>query len=156
MTKETCLRPVWSVFAVRMKKAWVLNYPLSAQRRRWSNWADAHAILLVLSWGDSYVFQEGICHRMTWSLMGNCEEIQRQCQHHASHWLSPKISTLTNRLPHFTCENHVLGIGWPWSSVVSAVETGLFTTFRFAYEPRHDKTCFCHMRTRKASLLFAA
>ena len=26
-------RPVWSVFAVRMKKPWVLSYPLSAQRR---------------------------------------------------------------------------------------------------------------------------
>ena len=25
--------PVWSVFAVRMKKAWVLSYPLRAQRR---------------------------------------------------------------------------------------------------------------------------
>ena len=24
------IRPVWSVFAVRMKKAWVLSYPLSA------------------------------------------------------------------------------------------------------------------------------
>ena len=28
------------VFAVRMKKAWVLSYPLSAQRRLWSDWAD--------------------------------------------------------------------------------------------------------------------
>ena len=27
------IRPVWSVFAVCMKKAWVLSYPLSAQRR---------------------------------------------------------------------------------------------------------------------------
>ena len=35
------IRPVWSVFAVRMKKAWVLSYPLSAQRRLWSDWADA-------------------------------------------------------------------------------------------------------------------
>ena len=26
------------VFAVRMKKAWVLSYPLSAQRRLWSDW----------------------------------------------------------------------------------------------------------------------
>ena len=26
------------VFAVRMKKAWVLNYPLSAKRRLWSDW----------------------------------------------------------------------------------------------------------------------
>ena len=31
------------VFAVRMKKTWVLIYPLSAQRRLWSDWADAEA-----------------------------------------------------------------------------------------------------------------
>ena len=46
------------VFAVRMNKVWVLSYPLNAQRRFWSDWADAeadlsslgaHAILLVLS-----------------------------------------------------------------------------------------------------------
>ena len=43
------------VFAVRMKKTWVLSYPLSAQKRLLSDWADdqadltlrwAHAILL--------------------------------------------------------------------------------------------------------------
>ena len=33
------------VFAVRWKKAWVLGYPLSAQRRLWSDWADAQADL---------------------------------------------------------------------------------------------------------------
>ena len=33
---------IW-VFAVRMKKAWVFSYPLSAQRRLWSDWADAQA-----------------------------------------------------------------------------------------------------------------
>ena len=33
------------VFAVRMKKAWILSYPLSAQRRLWSDWADAQADL---------------------------------------------------------------------------------------------------------------
>ena len=33
------------IFAVRMKKAWVLNYLLSAQRRLWSDWADAQADL---------------------------------------------------------------------------------------------------------------
>ena len=50
--------PVWSVFAVRMKKAWVLSYPLSAQRKlirlgQCTGWSEsslgAHAILLVLS-----------------------------------------------------------------------------------------------------------
>ena len=33
------------VFAVRMKNAWVLTDPLSAQRRLWSAWADAQAYL---------------------------------------------------------------------------------------------------------------
>ena len=28
------------IFAVRMKKLWVLSYPLSTQRRLWSVWAD--------------------------------------------------------------------------------------------------------------------
>ena len=44
---QICLgiHPVWSVFAVRMKKAWVLSYPLSARRRLWSDWADAQADL---------------------------------------------------------------------------------------------------------------
>ena len=42
------IRPVWSVFAVRMKKAWVLSYPLSAQRRLWSDWTVRNCSLLLL------------------------------------------------------------------------------------------------------------
>ena len=43
-------------FAVCIKTAWVLSYPLSAQRRLWSDWVDAGrtVILLVLSWVGSY------------------------------------------------------------------------------------------------------
>ena len=46
------------VFAVRMKKAWVLSYPLSVQRRLCSDWADvqtdqrhrgAHFVCFVMS-----------------------------------------------------------------------------------------------------------
>ena len=37
-----------SVFAVRMKKAWVLSYPSSTQRRLWSDWADAQVDLSLL------------------------------------------------------------------------------------------------------------
>ena len=33
------------VLAVRMKKAWVLSYPLSVQRWLWSDWIDAQADL---------------------------------------------------------------------------------------------------------------
>ena len=36
------------VFVVRMKRAWVLSYPFSAQRRLWSDWADAQADLSLL------------------------------------------------------------------------------------------------------------
>ena len=45
--------PVWTVFAVCMKKAWVLSYPLSAQRRLWSELADAKADL-SLRWAHSH------------------------------------------------------------------------------------------------------
>ena len=45
------IRPIWSVFAVRMKKAWVLSYPLSAQRSAWSDTADAQADL-SLRWAQ--------------------------------------------------------------------------------------------------------
>ena len=41
------------VFAVFMKKAWVLSYQLRAQRRLWSDWADTQADLNV-RWPHSH------------------------------------------------------------------------------------------------------
>ena len=41
------------VFAVRMKKTWVLSYPLRAQQRLWCDWADAQADL-SLRWVHSH------------------------------------------------------------------------------------------------------
>ena len=41
------------VFAVRMKKAWVLSYLLSVQRRLWSDWADAQ-VDLSLRWAHTH------------------------------------------------------------------------------------------------------
>ena len=35
-----------------MKKPWVLSYPLSAQRRLWSDWADAHSFAHFWSQDD--------------------------------------------------------------------------------------------------------
>ena len=37
------IRILIRVFTVRMKKAWLLSYPQSPQRRLWSDWADAQA-----------------------------------------------------------------------------------------------------------------
>ena len=44
------IRPVWSVFTVRMKKGWVLSYPLSSYRGLWSDWADD----MSLCWAHSH------------------------------------------------------------------------------------------------------
>ena len=55
--------PVWSesslsawrkLGAVRMKKAWILSYPISALRRLWSDWADAQ-VDLSLCWAHTYL-----------------------------------------------------------------------------------------------------
>ena len=56
------------VFAVCMKKAWVLSYPLSTQRRLWSDWADAQADLSLLwahmpfCWFCHEAAQMSLCH----------------------------------------------------------------------------------------------
>ena len=41
------------VFVIRMKKAWTLSYPLSAQQRLWSDWVHAQADL-SLRWAQSH------------------------------------------------------------------------------------------------------
>ena len=41
------------VFAVRMKKHWAITYPLSAQRRPWSDWADAIRLGGCPGWSES-------------------------------------------------------------------------------------------------------
>ena len=61
MTKQTkwlCvqrrLKSAWACAqSVRVKKAWVLSYPLSAQRKLWSDWADAKADL-SLRWAHTH------------------------------------------------------------------------------------------------------
>ena len=55
------------VFAVRMKKAWVLSYPLSTQRRIWSDWADAQADL-SLRWAHMSLcwFYHEVAHLFDW------------------------------------------------------------------------------------------
>ena len=53
------------VFAVRMRKAWIFCYPLSAQRRLWSDLTDAQADL-SLRWAHShfvgFVMRRLICY----------------------------------------------------------------------------------------------
>ena len=59
------------VFAVRIKKDWVLSYPMSAQRRLWSDWADAQSDL-SLRWAHSHFvgfdMSRLICEALHYSL----------------------------------------------------------------------------------------
>ena len=59
------IRPVWSVFAVHMKKAWVLSYPFNAQQRLWSDWADVQADL-SLRWAHNH-FVGFVMRRLKWA-----------------------------------------------------------------------------------------
>ena len=56
------------VFAVRMKKAWTLSYPLSAQRRLWSDWADAQADLR-LHWVHSHAVGFDMRRLKLWEML---------------------------------------------------------------------------------------
>ena len=55
-----------------MKKAWVLSYPLSGQRRLWSDWADSQADL-SLRWAHThfvgFVMSWLICCETDWELL---------------------------------------------------------------------------------------
>ena len=64
------IRPVRSVFAVRMKKAWVLSYPVSARRRLLSDWADAQADL-SLRWAHGH-FVGFVMRRLIYR---NCDSV---------------------------------------------------------------------------------
>ena len=52
------IRPIWSLFAVRMKKYWVLNYLLSAQWWLGSDWAMPR--LMSLRWTHTLFYW--FCH----------------------------------------------------------------------------------------------
>ena len=49
------LHPVWSVLAVRIKKPWILSYPLSTQQRFWSDWVDAQLIWVFAGCTGNFV-----------------------------------------------------------------------------------------------------
>ena len=79
-----------SVFAARMKKPWILSYPLSAQRRLSSDWADAqadlslrwahtHFIGFVMSWLISFFFPPDKLLWLLWQQnrrFGSCEYLK--------------------------------------------------------------------------------
>ena len=74
------------VFAVRMKKAKVLSYPLSAKRSLWSDWADAQADL-----------------SLRWAHMSVCWFC-----HEAAHMWRIRVFVIQNYILWPLCQTHYL------------------------------------------------
>ena len=90
------------VFAVRMKKAWVLSYPLSAQRRLWSDWVDAQ-VDMSLRWAHSH-FVGFVMSRLIFWLLHNLS-------------IDSKItSTWKAGRPHGSDIVNLMRRTWQWSS----------------------------------------
>ena len=79
------------VFAVRMKKHWVLSYPLSAQRRLWSDWADASED------SDQTGRMPKLGIRPVWSV--SSLSAWRNIGSLATHWAHSEDSDQTGRMP---------------------------------------------------------
>ena len=84
------------IFAVRMKKAWVLSYPLNAQQRLWSHWTDAQADL-SLSWAHSH-FVGSVMRwfNFLWQNIGKTGVTNTKARFLVTlkHWLTFKISAI--------------------------------------------------------------
>ena len=93
------------VSAVRLKQNWVLSYPLSAQRRLWSDWADAQADL-SLRWAQkSFCW---VCHEVAQNASSSslCSTYTFHHIFYISHrggarWLSGRVSDSGARGPGF-------------------------------------------------------
>ena len=79
-----CIRPVWSESSLSTwRKLKILSYPLSAQWRLWSDWADAHADLSL-----------GI--RWVWS--ASSLSARRNLGSLATHWAHSEVSDQIGRM----------------------------------------------------------
>ena len=129
--------PVWSVFAVCMKKASVLSYPLSALRRLWSDLADAQADLslrrvhshfvgFVMSWlisnkNAAYFAFTSTCLKATasevilsWSFTTAQSTLFQSCLDFTKH---RAIScAITSQASDEWAEQHLRGFVWAFTS----------------------------------------
>ena len=144
------------VFAVRMKKAWVLSYPLSAQRRLWSDWADAQADLRLhwtLTHFVGFVMSQLMCasciHMCFISESNLCTTISifkfesvLDQSFKITNALTPTKKSWTRLLPclhcleikpvhHLSCQHSVLGIS--------------HGTHAYVLFPR-EQSVFCHTK----------
>ena len=119
------------VFAVRMKKAWVLIYQLSAQQKLWSDRADVQTDL-SLRWSHSHfvgfvmrrrdMFSVSLAgshglHRLMF-LASHKSDISKQCRPRSEaqqNWSGPTL---------FGYQEFLFEIKWKWKSTSSTPKFG--------------------------------
>ena len=84
------------VFAIRMKKAWVLSYPMSAQRRLWSGWVDDQADL-SLRWAHSHF--AGFVVRLLFNIVLALELTPRSLCHQTTIKWAPSSEFVSSSIP---------------------------------------------------------
>ena len=102
------------VFAVCMKKAWILSYPLSAHWRLWSDWADAQADLSHC-WAHRY-FVCFVMRRLNMFLWRTVENypltinkyLPCLCYWSESPWLSPKWQRCIGMTEHKQFKRNII------------------------------------------------
>ena len=141
------------VFAVHMKKAWVLSYPLSAQRRLWSDWAVAQADL-SLRWAHRH-FVGFVMSRLQYVINKERSKLLKRPPppiFPQAHWIYSNDNM-------YSLRQYVQTTSYIHAWVRQYVQT----TSYIMHESCHKKTCLCHMQTTKTQislwlppLLFAA
>ena len=115
--QQNGIHPVWSVFAVRMKKAWVLSYPFCEQWGLWSDWADAQADM-SLRWAHGhlvgfvmrrlkYANEPSLVSRLLGSFKCACTTFQE------GNLRSGSLSEASSSLIYCVCEQRRLYLRWP-------------------------------------------
>ena len=137
------------VFAVRMKKAWVFSYPLSTQRRLWSDWADAQADL-SLRWVHTHF----VGFVMSWLIL----ELLSNTVPYNKVWFT-RFSIILQGSPSFMAFYPVQSVYIitlyrmemsvdPKNSTIKSY--GVFRYRDITYERHHEKTWLWHMQTTNA------
>ena len=119
------------VFAVRMKKPWIISYPMSTERRFWSDWADAQADL-SLRWAHTH-FVGFVLSWLIYFAYNYVEKSLYMFKYKVNKPFFVDLSVTCFSLMMLVWPDH-----WPYSSSAS---TTLTVCKHIIIDPCHEKTC---------------
>ena len=130
------------VFAVRMKKPWILSYPLSALRRLWLDWATAD---LSLHWAHMVHFGGFVVLRLNYSPLSRTMRAIIQSEVRPTEVFRFNLSPIIPARKHFYNIYYIyIYIYEPYTRVVTLdlINASNWTSFLFYPLIREIKICF--------------